>query len=221
MSERRYNILFHGIGTPKRGFEPDEEGYWLGADQFLRLLDEVADWPGVRISFDDGNSSDLEIALPALVDRGLHADFFALAGRLGQRGSLDGDGLRALHKNGMGVGTHGMWHRSWRGMDRRATHDELIAARDRLADEVGSLVDAAACPLGQYDRRLLAHLHRLGYREVFTSDRRPAHPGAWLQPRFSARATDTPESFRAHVIGRRSLPRRLRATAASVAKRLR
>ena len=45
----------------------------------------------MRISFDDGNASDLEIGLPALLERGLTATFFVLAGRLGRPGSLDAD----------------------------------------------------------------------------------------------------------------------------------
>ena len=50
----------------------------------------------MRISFDDGNASDLDIALGALLERGLVGSFFVVAGRIGSRGSLDSDGLREL-----------------------------------------------------------------------------------------------------------------------------
>lgn len=215
------NICFHGIGTPRRPLEPGEDVYWVDTTRFLALLDEVAAWPSARISFDDGNASDVDIALPALVERGLSADFFVLAGRLGQAGSVDDEGVRELRRQGMTIGTHGMAHRSWRDMDAATLHAELVAARDRLAEVAGAPVDTAACPLGRYDRRLLNELRRLDYRRVFTSDRRPARPDAWLQPRFSARRHDTPDSLRAEALAPTPLGRRLVATAKGVAKRLR
>src|SRR5262249_30889771 len=151
---RVINVLFHGIGMPRRELEPGEDNYWVSEDRFLNILDELATLTEVRISFDDGNASDTEIALPALLERGLRAGFFVLAGRLGQPGSLDDDGVRELARHGMGIGSHGMLHRSWRKMDPGTCHDELIAARDRLRAVTGAEVDTAACPLGRYGRRV-------------------------------------------------------------------
>src|SRR5687767_10674733 len=88
-TESVINICFHGIGTPGRDLEPGESRYWIGVDTFHRVLDDLVTWPAVRISFDDGNASDVEIGLPGLLSRGLTADFFVLAGRLGAPGSLD------------------------------------------------------------------------------------------------------------------------------------
>lgn len=220
--ERTVNLCFHGIGRPGRRLEPGEERYWVHLSQFRTILDDLATWPvRARLSFDDGNRSDLDLALPALVERGLRADFFVLAGRLGSAGSVDADGVRRLRRHGMGVGTHGMAHRPWRGMDPQIRADELVRARDRLAEVTGEPVDLAACPLGRYDRRLLADLRRLGYRRVFTSDRRWARDGAWLQPRFSVRRWDSPASLRAEVLSRRGAGRALGLAAVGLAKRLR
>jgi peptidoglycan/xylan/chitin deacetylase (PgdA/CDA1 family) len=218
---RILNICFHGIGVPQRELEPGEDVYWVTADQFRHILDELTSWPDVRISFDDGNASDLQIALPALVDRGLRADFFVLAGRLGEPGSLGADGVRELRRYGMGIGSHGMRHRSWRGMDAHDSNDEWVAARDRLAELAQHPVDAAACPLGRYDRKVLSGLRRHGYTRVYTSDRRPARSGAWLQPRYSVRRDDTPELLRGEVLSAPPLARRLRATAVGAVKQWR
>lgn len=215
------NVCFHGIGRPRRPLEPGEGDYWVRERQFLDILDELMTWPAVRISFDDGNRSDLETALPALLERGLRADFFVLAGRLGQPASLGEDDLRELAAHGMRIGTHGMAHRSWRGMDPATWERELVVARERLAQAVGAPVDIAACPRGRYDRRLLADLRRLGYTRVFTSDRRSARRGAWLQPRHSVRSGDSRESVRAGMLTPPTLGRRLRRGAVGVAKRLR
>jgi peptidoglycan/xylan/chitin deacetylase (PgdA/CDA1 family) len=220
-SKRMINICFHGIGTPQRELEPGEELYWIGVPEFLRILDDLLEWPAVRISFDDGNSSDVTVALPALTERGLTADFFVLAGRLDDPGSLDRDDVRELCRHGMAVGSHGMAHRSWRGMDPATREQELVVARARLAAVTGARIETAACPLGRYDRQVLAHLRRLGYAKVFTSDRRRARSQAWLQPRYSVRRHDTPQSLHAEALARPMSIRGARASLVGVAKRLR
>ena len=212
------NVCFHGIGTPSRELEPGESQYWVTEQQFESILDEIAAWPSLQISFDDGNKSDVELGLPALIERGLTATFFVLAGRLDSAGSLDPADVAELCSAGMTVGTHGMNHRSWRGMDAETRQRELSDARERIAEISGRSVDQAALPLGQYDRRLLSHLRRLGYQSVHTSDRRLARAGMWLQPRFSVRSDDSPQTIREAVRSARMLRHRLKLEAAGLAK---
>ena len=88
----------------------------------------------------------------------------------------------------MTVGSHGMRHRSWRGLDAESEHEELTVARSVIGAAAQAPVTAAACPFGSYDRRVLGTLRRHGYAQVFTSDRRRARAGAWLQPRYSISA---------------------------------
>lgn len=218
MAEPQLNICFHGVGTPARPMEEGEARYWVTRDAFLRILDEVARWPQAVLSFDDGNASDVEIALPALVERGLTATFFVLAGRLDQAGSVSRDDVRALGEAGMGVGTHGMDHRPWRGMSSAERDLELVTARAMIAEVSGAPVHEAACPLGRYDRRLLGDLRRLGYQRVHTSDRRPARSSSWLQPRFSVVSDDTVESLRHNVLQPPDLRRRARNLAVAAIK---
>lgn len=94
----------------------------------------------------------------------------------------------------MTIGSHGMNHRPWRRLSAAERDEELVAARERIADVVGRPVTEAALPTGAYDRRVLRDLRRLAYSAVHTSDRRAARAGAWLQPRFSVVADDTPET---------------------------
>jgi peptidoglycan/xylan/chitin deacetylase (PgdA/CDA1 family) len=215
------NICFHGIGTPDRELEPGEDEYWIRRDEFLRILDELVDRPGVRISFDDGNASDVEIALPALVERGLTATFFVLAGRLERRGSLAGDQVRELRAAGMDVGSHGMQHRSWRAMSTQDSHVELVEARAALAEVAGQRVVDAALPMGMYDRRLLADLARHGYHRIYTSDRARSRERAWLQPRYSVVSTDTVASVRSTMLAEPGVARRAERHLARTVKRLR
>lgn len=221
MTQRLVNICFHGVGTPARPLEDGEAPYWVERDLFLRVLDDVMTWPRVDLSFDDGNASDVEIALPALVERGLTARFFVLAGRLDLPGSLGRDDVRTLQSAGMTIGTHGMHHRPWRAMNAADRADELVEARRRIQEAAGSPVDEAACPLGRYDRRLLAELRRLGYRRVHTSDRRAARAGAWVQPRFSVRSHDSVTSLREQALTPAPAITRLRLHATGLIKQLR
>ena len=78
MGQLSINLTFHGVGEPKRRLDPAEAEFWLGRRQFESTLDSVAGRSDVRITFDDGNHSDLAYALPALRKRGLTATFFVV-----------------------------------------------------------------------------------------------------------------------------------------------
>ena len=200
------NLCFHGIGTIDHEREDGESRYWVTPDRFLRILDEVRESPNVRLSFDDGNRSDAEVAFPALRERALRASFFALAGRLNDPASLSPSDLREFRSAGMEIGSHGWAHTPWRGLGEEEAR--------------GGGIDDAALPLGRYDRQLLGRLARTGYRTVYTSDRFPARSSAWLQARYSVTAGDTAESIHS-VIGHRAGVRDARNLLASTVKRIR
>lgn len=183
MQERAINLTFHGIGPCGRSLEPGEDGVWLSDLRLAAVLDAVADRADVRIMFDDGNASDVQLALPALRRRDLRGTFFVVAGRVGEPGFLDEHGVRALADAGMTIGLHGMRHRRWHALDDRTLHEELVDARAVLEDIVGRPVTRAACPYGAYDRRVLRTLRSCGYRHVYTSDRGTARAHDWLQAR--------------------------------------
>ena len=211
-------ICFHGIGEPMATLDPDWHEFFVGADLLLAVLDEAVVRPGVSLTFDDGYASDVEVALPALRERGLTATFFPVAGNLGQPGYLDAAGVRALSAGGMHVGSHGMWHRSWRDLDAQAEHEELAVARSLIGSAAQAPVRTAACPFGSYDRRALGALRRHGYEQVFTSDRRRARADAWLQPRYSILRSDTLDSIRENILAPRPVAERVRCAAAARVK---
>jgi peptidoglycan/xylan/chitin deacetylase (PgdA/CDA1 family) len=213
------NLAFHGVGAPERELEPDEEQYWVDADLFGELLNTALELPEARLTFDDGNASDLSIALPMLLDRSLTAAFFVIAGRLGQPGSLGADDVRALAEAGMTIGTHGMQHRPWRSLDDEGYRNELDEARDLLEAAAGARVDEAACPYGAYDRKALRALKQREFGRVYSVDRRPARPHAWFQPRYVIRRGDSPNTVRG--FGGDSRPRALVLAAKTTVKRWR
>jgi peptidoglycan/xylan/chitin deacetylase (PgdA/CDA1 family) len=215
------NLCFHGVGEPERELEPGEDVYWIGADLFDDVLDIAAAHGDIGLSFDDGNDSDHRIGLPALQARGLSASFFPIAQRIDIEGSMGTAQLRELVDAGMSVGTHGMRHQSWKGLSDNDLREELVTARAAISRAAGVQILQAACPLGRYDRRVLSKLHRLGYSRVFTSDRARARNGSWLQPRFSIRHDDTPDSVRRLLGDTPALADRVKSSARITVKRLR
>ncbi|WP_327108463.1 polysaccharide deacetylase family protein [Nonomuraea glycinis] len=210
------NLTVHGIGESVRELDPGEDGTWVSVAQFERVMDAVAGRPDVRITFDDGNASDVEIALPRLVERGLRAEFFVLAGLLGEPGRLDSTGVRELLRAGMRVGSHGWAHRDWRTLDAGQAVEELSAAHHLLGQLTGEPVSRVAIPFGSYDRRVLSRLRRAGVTRAYTSDGGRARPDAWLQPRNSLRPDLDSGRLTRLLAGGPALPRR----AAKLAKRL-
>src|SRR5262249_50294393 len=124
------NLTVHGIGAARHELAPGEDRTWIGVGQFERLLDAAVRRADVRLTFDDGNASDVDIALPRLLERGLAAQFFVLVGLLNRPGRLDTDGVRELHRVGMAVGSHGWAHRDWRRLDAAQADEEIARAND-------------------------------------------------------------------------------------------
>jgi peptidoglycan/xylan/chitin deacetylase (PgdA/CDA1 family) len=215
------NLTVHGIGPASRPLDPGEDRTWVTVEQFEQVLDAAVGRPDVQITFDDGNASDVEIGLPRLLERGLSAEFFILAGLLGEPGRLDGADVRELHQAGMRIGSHGWAHCDWRRIDPSLHAQEFCDSRQVLAELTGHAVSRVAIPFGSYDRHVLRHLRRAGITRAFTSDGGRARPNSWLQPRTSLQADTGPEWVRSVVDGRPSLVQRTRRIAARAFKQLR
>ena len=184
MGSREIWILnLHGIGPPPEWVRSDERKVWVDIDRFERLLDTFAGRQDVRITFDDGNASDVEVALPLLAERGLTATFFPCAGLLGVKGYCTPAQIRELADTGMTIGSHGWEHRPWRGLRGTSLMQELQDAQARLEDVTGRRIDQAACPFGAYDRHVLGKLAAAGFERVYTSDGGAAREDGWLRAR--------------------------------------
>jgi peptidoglycan/xylan/chitin deacetylase (PgdA/CDA1 family) len=187
------NLCLHGIGDPGHSLEPDEDLYWIEPEQFDELLAVIRDDPRVRITFDDGNASDVAYALPSLLRHGLCGAFFLVASRLDQCGYLSRGEARELIRAGMSVGSHGFEHRPWRSLSDADLEAELGEAAEMIAAIVGRPIREVSCPFGSYDRRVLTAIRRHGFRRVYTVDGgAAARPNAWLQSRYTIRRRDTP-----------------------------
>ena len=215
------NLTFHGIGTIPRLLDAGEMSCWLEAAFFTAVLDRIGACPHVRLTVDDGNDSDADLILPALLERKLRATFFVCAGRLDTPSFLDRERVRRLASAGMTIGSHGCAHVPWRRLEEPQLRDELHQSRSRLEDICGQPITAAACPFGSYDRRVLRAVRRAGYEVVYNSDGGAARAEAWIQPRTTVRRTTSLAELEQLVHGRPSGPRRLLTFLRRQYKRLR
>jgi peptidoglycan/xylan/chitin deacetylase (PgdA/CDA1 family) len=195
-SSVRHILNFHGIGPTHRELDPGEAAVWLEQAAFEAIVNAIRPEDRVWLTFDDGNSSDVEIAIPLLLRRNLKAGFFISTGKIGLQGYLDESQIREIAQAGMLVGSHGVSHTSWRGFDATVLRVELEESRARLEGILSKPVEHAACPLGAYDRRVLHGLRQAGYTCAYTSDGGPTCGDHWLQARSSLHSHDGPESTR-------------------------
>jgi peptidoglycan/xylan/chitin deacetylase (PgdA/CDA1 family) len=165
----------------------------MPAPQCAGILEAVREREDVEITFDDSNESDFTIALPLLKERKLSARFFVVANRVDQPDYMSSRQVQTLCAEGMTVGSHGLDHRPWPELSGEELQAELVGAKRRLEEVCGRPVTEAACPFGRYDRRVLQGLKAAGFQRVYTSDRGPAVPGAWFQPRISLCRADDAE----------------------------
>jgi peptidoglycan/xylan/chitin deacetylase (PgdA/CDA1 family) len=220
------SLLFHGIGTPPADVPAAEVPYWCTRDAFCSLLDEVQDQEArgagrYELTFDDGNTSDADVALPELTRREMTASFFVCTGRLGKDRYVDRDQAVALAAAGMIVGSHGRDHVNWRICDDATLDGETAGSRAMLEEVLGRPVTAVAIPFGSYDRRVLKAVDAAGYTKVYTSDSGPARASARLVARESVKCDWTPATLASIYERAGALPARLRQRAAQMAKSLR
>ena len=172
--------------------------------------------PGARpvvITFDDGDVSNIEVALPLLRERGMVAEFYITSDFVGQPGMLSAADVRALADAGMGIGAHGRSHRFLEDMDIDTLDAELRDSRARLSEITGRRVDSLALPGGRGGERERRAALAIGYRHLLGSvpgPNRSLQPDDWLQRLAVTRQTTLGE-FAALVTWRGLRPRIARA----------
>ncbi len=214
-------LNFHGVGTIPREIDQGEYDCWLESDFFNEVLDLLSGYPDVKLTVDDGNRSDVEIILPALLARGLTASFFVVTSRFDQPYFLTSGHIQELLGNGMQIGSHGMRHCPWRHLPEKELKEELVDARDQLNEVSGQVIREAACPFGSYSWRVLRALKEAGYTAVYTSDGGRASQGAWLLPRVTIRRSMPLDYIRFILQNRPGMAARVLQRTRTFIKRLR
>lgn len=172
----------------------------------LDQLDQARDGD-VVISFDDGDVSNVRVALPLLAERGMVAEFFVTSDFVGTPDWLAPADIATLVEAGMGVQAHGRSHRFLEDLDEAAMRAELADSRAFLQG-LGAQASAVALPGGRGGARERRAALDIGYRQILTSipgcNRRL--DAAWLERIAITRALD-PAGFAALVEWKGVAPR--------------
>lgn len=188
-------LNFHGVGTPHSKVDDSERPYWLSSRQFEDILDKIVlsrkAGHNIEITFDDGNKSDLEIAAPLLLHRGLSASIFVLLGRINDPDYLSPADIYALQERGMTIGLHGRHHLDWRTLDKATLIDETKTAAHDLLKITGIPPEEVAIPFGAYNRSVISHLKKLPFTKIMTSDSGHTDINQRVQARTSLRSDMT------------------------------
>jgi peptidoglycan/xylan/chitin deacetylase (PgdA/CDA1 family) len=140
------------------------------------------------LTFDDSWASHYSVAVPLLQEENCAGVFFLTVNQLGRTGMLQEDEVRAMHRAGAGIGSHGMTHRHFDTLSRSELQAELSDSRKALCDMTGSDIRLLALPGGKSHRRLLEASQVAGYRQIFTSRPGLWRPGQVMIPRLSVTA---------------------------------
>lgn len=167
------HFLYHELRA-----EPSRYSYVTPCEEFERhcalfhRLQTPEGAPRLRpeVTFDDGNLSDFEYALPVLERHGLKAHFFITAGWTAERpGFMGWSELRALHAAGHSVGAHGWSHKLLTTCTAAELLQEVQGAKARLEDGLGAGISTMSLPGGRSNARVLRACKAAGYSQVFTS----------------------------------------------------
>ena len=188
-------LLFHAVGEIPRGEDRfyhispalfRDHMRWLSRQGFGTVLPDeylrgVAPPSSVMLTFDDGYDDFYSTAFPMLVELGLKATVFIVAGNIGGTSSwvqrspaanrkiLDLPKMLEMQKHGIRFGSHSLSHLHLTGVDARTLRREVVDSRRMLEDLLGSEVTSFAYPAGRVDERVRAEVGMAGYTTAFTT----------------------------------------------------
>lgn len=129
------------------------------------------------LTFDDGDESNIRIALPILRLFGFRAEFFVTVSCVGQTGFMTWGDLGHLLDVGMSVQSHGLHHRALTNLSDNQLQDELRWSKDLLQRKLGHDVKYLAVPGGFTNQRVYREAFLAGYEAVCNSEASLARSG--------------------------------------------
>lgn len=186
-------LTFHSIGPLERQAGKDEMRYNVSAEQFAKWMAAISrSQPQCLVTFDDGNKSDIEIALPILKKHNVTAKFFPTISQIGQQDYMTWDDIRSLVAAGMQVGSHGLDHVAWTECSPDQLLNELQQSRETLQQQLDTPINCAAAPFGAISPLVYHAARRAGYTKLYTSSPRSSFTATNLVSRYSVQSNMIP-----------------------------
>ena len=117
----------------------------------------------LAVTFDDGDSSIFEYALPILAELGVPGTAFVVVQRVGALGFLSWEQLASLAAEGWEIGSHTMIHARLPDLDDESLDADLLESRLTIEDKLGLPCRSIAYPYGAWDPRVRSAAVRAGY----------------------------------------------------------
>ena len=153
----------------------------IGLNEALSSLHghNTLDGPTVVLTFDDGDISFLELALPILQEFKFHSVVFAVSGFLGQHAHwikepknrmriMSAVQLQSLAMHLVEIGSHSVTHSKLTQLNEKEIRQELYNSKSYLEDIIGNEVASFAYPHGCYNDTVLKTIMTVGYRCAVT-----------------------------------------------------
>tara|TARA_B100000686_G_C16477586_1_gene805391 strand:+ start:149 stop:859 length:711 start_codon:yes stop_codon:yes gene_type:complete len=140
---------------------------------------------GWCLTFDDGCSSDYEIAFPILHNYKASAIFFLIIEKIGQKDYLNWSQIVEMHQYGMTFGSHSLSHQSMTRLSKKQVIQEFSRSKCILEEKLGAEVVSFSYPYGDYSRQLNKIGIDIGYQFLFTSEHGIATQSKAVLPRNS------------------------------------
>jgi peptidoglycan/xylan/chitin deacetylase (PgdA/CDA1 family) len=149
----------------------------------------------LAVTFDDGDSSVFEYALPILAELGVPGTAFVVVQRVGAPGFLSWEQLASLAAAGWEIGSHTMSHRRLPDLDDASLAAELRESRSTIEARIGVPCRSIAYPYGDWDPRVRGATARAGYTAACVTGR-ASDVDVLGWPRVGVDGRDSPTIFR-------------------------
>lgn len=215
--------MYHGIcvePVPSPMVGTDDPSYVISPDAFLAQLHYLRDSKfeatslqryfaadrsrkTVVITFDDGNKSDIAVALPLLKRFGFTATFYITTSWIGRPGFMAEADIRGLDEAGMEVGSHGHTHTYFDEMSVHALTSDVNLSVSILQSILGKPICSLGAPGGRLHPRLEEVARNAGLTSISTSRPGLLNPfgNRMAVPRMPVKRDTTVDDYRRMVCG--------------------
>jgi peptidoglycan/xylan/chitin deacetylase (PgdA/CDA1 family) len=170
------------------------------------MLSKEAHAGHVSLTFDDGYSSFKSLGYRILMEQGIRATIYAVAGLIGKTNLWDSnigdrseplmtaDELRELCAAGYEISSHGMTHAHLTELSDAELRVEVADSKKLIEDLIGAPVAGFGYPYGQWDARIREAVMEAGYVYAASTRKGVIRPGQDMYdiPRINVRWNNVP-----------------------------